>query len=261
MDIAGLRGEALAMADAADEIARRYFGGPVAASAKPDGSPVTAADHEIETALREWIARSLPGHAILGEEEGGALEAGRPTWVIDPIDGTKNFLRGVPVFGTLIALVVHDEVVVAVASAPALDERWDAGTGLGTRRNGRPVRVSAIERLEDAHLQHGGLEFLRDDPVLWERLGELATDSWKTGGMGDFWMHMLVAGGMAEAAFEADLAIWDRAALVCLIEEAGGRATTWSGEGVLHGDGTILSSNGLIHDAVRTRLTTSTRSR
>src|SRR5690606_22253690 len=144
-----------------------------------------------------------------------------------PIDATKNYLRGVPVFATLIALVEHGRATVGVASAPALGERWVAAAGQGTERNGEPVRVSAVSRLADAHVCHGGLDGLRAVPGGWERLGAIADRAWRTRGFGDFWMHLLVAGGMADAAFEPELSTWDVAALSCIVTEAGGRLTAW----------------------------------
>lgn len=254
MDAEALRDEALSLADTADRIAARHFGGPVPAVAKPDGSPVTAADREIETALRTAIGARHPDHAVLGEEEGGVLEDDAPTWVIDPIDATKNFLRGIPVFATLIAVVDAGRVVAAVVSAPAMGERWDAAAGAGARRNGERVAVSAIADLAEAQLLHGGLEWFRGDPDSWERLGALTDAAWRTRGFGDFWMHLLVAGGMAEAAFERDLKLWDLAAVVGVVEEAGGRATTWDGGDPLRGDGSVLSSNGVVHEQVRAHL-------
>jgi histidinol-phosphatase len=238
---------ALELADVADRISMGRFGGPVSAVAKPDGTPVTEADRAIEAALRERISERFPDHAILGEEEGGALDPAAPTWVIDPIDATKNFMRGVPVFATLIAVVEDGRAAVGVASAPALGERWDALRGGGTRRNGDLVGVSAIGAMADAHVLHGGLDWFRHEPGEWERLGRIADLAWRTRGFGDYWMHLLVAGGMAEVAFERDLSIWDVAALECLVTEAGGRCTGWDGDSVLTA-GDAVSTNGLVHD-------------
>jgi histidinol-phosphatase len=232
LDEQELRAFALELADTADAISMGLFGGPVPATEKPDGTPVTEADQTIERVLRERI---------------------RPTWVIDPIDGTKNYIRGVPIFATLIGVVAGGQVVAGVASAPALGERWDAAQGLGARRNGDPVGVSAIAKLEDAHVLHGGLDWWRTDPALWEALGALADRAWRTRGYGDFWMHLLVAGGMADVALEQDLRIWDVAAVACIVTEAGGRAAAWDGGSVLTG-GTMLTTNGLLDEEVRALL-------
>ncbi|HWB72179.1 MAG TPA: inositol monophosphatase family protein [Egibacteraceae bacterium] len=252
MNLAELRDFALGLADHADRISLAAFADPGRADAKVDGSPVTAADRAVEQSLRERIADRWPGHALLGEEHGGAIAPDRPTWVLDPIDATKNFLRGVPVFATLIALVVGGRAVVGVASAPAMGERWDAAAGLGARCNGRPVAVSAVADLSSAHVLHGGLEWFRR-AALWDALGALADAAWRTRGFGDFWMYLLVAGGMADVAVEADLRPWDVAALECIVTEAGGRLTAFDG-GPAIGSGEALATNGLLHDELVARL-------
>lgn len=238
---------ALELADIADGITLERFGGPVPSVAKPDGTPVTEADHAVEAALRARLAERCPDHAILGEEQGGAIDPSTPTWVIDPIDATKNFMRGIPVYATLIALVEGGRAVVGVASAPALGERWDAAQGLGARRNGEAIGVSAIADLADAQVLHGGLHWYREHPGMWDLLGRIADRCGRTRGFGDFWMHLLVAGGMAEVAFERDLSPWDVAALECIVTEAGGRFTGLSGESALV-SGDALTTNGLLHD-------------
>lgn len=251
---AELRRAALSLADIADPLAMARFGGPVSAVAKPDGSPVTEADRDVESALRSEIVARYPDHAVLGEEEGGAIDPGRPTWVIDPIDATRNYMRGIPVFATLIAVVVDGRAVAGVASAPAMGERWDAAVGLGARRNGTDVGVSAIADLGESLVCHGGLEWFREHPEQWEGLGRVSDAVGRMRGFGDFWMHLLVAGGMAEAAFERDLSLWDLAALACLVPEAGGTIETWAGGDVLTGDGSVISSNGLVAAQMRALL-------
>jgi histidinol-phosphatase len=249
-----LRDFALDLADDADAIASRFFGGPIPAVSKPDGSPVTEADREIEAALRGRIADALPGATVLGEEEGGDLDRDGVCFVIDPIDGTKNFMRGVPVFATLIGVLVGGRVVAGVASAPAMGERWDAARGHGARRNGERVGVSAIDDPHRAHVLHGGLNRFSHDPQRWERLARIADEAWRTRGFGEFWMHLLVAGGMAEVAFEDDLSVWDVAAIEIIVTEAGGRMTAWDGASVLTRH-TALTTNGALHDAYLHRLT------
>lgn len=248
-----LRDLALELADIADGIARRSFGGLVRATRKPDGSPVTAADREIEATLRQRIAAVLPSATVLGEEDGGDLTGDGVAFVIDPIDGTKNFMRGVPVFATLIGVLVDDAVVAGVASAPAMGERWDAAGHAGARCNGAPIGVSVIERFADAHVLHGGLQRFSHDAERWDRLARIASDAWRTRGFGEFWMHLLVAGGQAEVAFEDDLSIWDVAALEIIVTEAGGRMTSWDGGPVLRA-GSALTSNGALHDEMIRRL-------
>lgn len=255
VDLDALRRFAIELADVADGITLAAFGGQVAAQRKADGSPVTEVDRAVESALRARIAATHPGHAILGEEEGGTLDPTRPTWVIDPIDATKNFMRGVPVFATLIAVCLDGRAVVGVASAPALGERFDAARGQGTRRNGEPARTSGIDDLADAHVLHGGLDWYRADPRHWDLLGRIADRAWRTRGFGDFWMHLLVAGGNAEVAFERDLSVWDVAALECIVTEAGGRLTAWDGGSAL-ASGDVVATNGQLHDELLALLAT-----
>jgi histidinol-phosphatase len=246
------------LADAADAISLPAFGGPVSATTKPDGSPVTEVDRAVEAALRARIGAAYPDHAVFGEEEGGRIDADVPTWVIDPIDATKNFLRGLPIFATMIGVLVGSRPVVGVVSAPAMGERWDGAAGQGARRNGERVSVSAIATLADSHVLHGGLSWFRSDALAWERFGRVADAAWRTRGFGDFWMHLLVAGGMAEAAFERDLKPWDIVALECIVTEAGGRLTDFEGGPALAtgpggaGGSTppgrdVLTSNALVH--------------
>lgn len=254
LDLAQLLQVAMTLADAADEVSLRHFGGRVAAETKRDGSPVTVADRAVEAAVRHRLAELDPTHPVLGEEEGGRLDPAAPTWVIDPIDATANFMRGIPVYATLIALVVGEDPVVGVVSAPALGQRWDAAQGAGTRCNGATARVSDIHRLADAQLLHGGLDWWRDTPKGWDTLGRLADAAGRTRGFGDFWMHLLVAGGMAEAALERDLKPWDVAAVQCVVTEAGGRMTAFDGGSPL-ATGEAVSTNGRVHDELLALLT------
>lgn len=237
------------LADAADAVSLDHFGGRVAAATKVDGSPVTAADTAVEATIREMLAARVPDMAILGEEEGGALDPSRPTWVIDPIDATANFMRGIPIYATLIAVVEAGEPVVGVASAPALGERWSAAAGKGVTRNGVPARVSEVSALADAQVLHGGLDWWRSSPQAWDALGALTDKSLRVRGFGDFWMHLLVAGGMAEVAVERDLKPWDVAAVQCIVTEAGGRMTSYAGGSPLD-TGEAVSTNGRVHDEV-----------
>ena len=213
---------ALSLADDADAITLGHFrAGELHVETKPDLTPVTEADRAAESALRQRLARDRPDEAVLGEEEGAdAHDQNAPRWIVDPIDGTRNFSRGIPVWATLIAYADR----VAVVSAPALGRRWWAERGAGAFVDGSPIRVSAIDRLEDATVLYG-LE--RPPPAR-------AYDAWHVRGFGDFWAHMLVAEGAAEAAFDASgLAIWDWAPMKILVEEAGGRyesSVSWNGQ-------------------------------
>ncbi len=210
---------ALSLADDADAITlARFRAADLHVETKPDLTPVSEADRAVETALRARIERERPGDAVLGEEEGGEDRSG---WILDPIDGTRNYTRGIPVWATLIAFADR----VAVVSAPALGRRWWAVRGDGAYVNGEPIRVSGIERVEDATLLY----------ALDRPLPERAWDAWHRRGLGDFWAHMLVAEGAAEVAVDAPgLAIWDTAAVAVIVEEAGGRFTEH------------VSSNGLL---------------
>ena len=261
---------ALELADLADEIVRASFQpGGFLFENKYDGSPVTAIDRAVELAIRERLAVARPGHVVLGEEAGlgdvvrseprpddtilvGAqfIAPANPTrWIVDPIDGTRKFVRGIPVFATLLALELDGEVVVGVASAPLMDRtgrRWWAAKGLGAFADGERIRVSRVDRLADAHVLHGSVEG-------WVRKGHgqallnLSTACWGTVGYGDFWCHLLVAEGKADAALEPEAAVWDLAALKIIVEEAGGRFSDFTGQPTPAG-GTGVSSNGLIHE-------------
>ena len=249
VDVDALRALAEELAAAADAVSLEHFGGRVAAELKTDGSPVTIADTAVESAIRALLAERVPDMPVLGEEGGGALDPARPTWVIDPIDATANFMRGIPVYATLIAVVADGEPVVGVASAPALGERWSAATGRGTTRNGVTARVSDVADLAEAQVLHGGLDWWRSSPQAWDALGALTDRSKRVRGFGDFWMHLLVAGGMAEVAVERDLKPWDVAAVQCIVTEAGGRMTSYRGESPL-ATGEAVSTNGRMHDEV-----------
>jgi histidinol-phosphatase len=175
----------------------------------------------------------------------------RPRWIVDPIDGTRKFVRGIPIFATLLALEIDGEIVVGVASAPLMADRgrrWWAAKGLGAYSEGRLLDVSKVARLEEAHVLHGGVEgWVRGG---WgQRLLDLSTRCWGTAGYGDFWSHLLVAEGAADAALEPEAAVWDVAALKLIVEEAGGRFTDFAGNDSAYG-GNGVSTNGLIHDAI-----------
>lgn len=249
---------ALAMADAADRITFAAFRRPdLAVETKPDLTPVTAADRAVESALRADLARHRPGDRVLGEEFGGPGGAGGRRWIIDPIDGTKNFVRGVPVWATLLALEVDSDLVIGVVSAPALGRRWWAGRGHGAFAGPAgpvpaaaptPIRVSAVAAIEDALLSGGSLRTWldRDDPG---PAVALALRCWSDRSFGDFWSHVLVAEGACDIALDPVASLWDLAPLVVIVEEAGGRFTSIEGEpGADRGSG--VSSNGQLHDDV-----------
>ena len=262
------RGEDLALAhrlaDAADAITlSRYQAIDLAVTTKPDNTPVTDADKSAEDAIRALLHAHRPDDGIVGEEFGNfGLEKNR-YWVIDPIDGTKNFLRGVPTWATLIALMEKsgdgsEKVVVGVVSAPALFRRWyafegggafvivDKDGGGGASSTPRKISVSAVSKIEDASISHSDFQG-------WgERLEPFRTlldQAWRTRAHGDFWSHMLVAEGAVDIAVEPTLALWDMAALDIIVREAGGRFSNLDGvDGSLGGNG--LSTNGVLHEYV-----------
>jgi histidinol-phosphatase len=237
---------AVELADLASGIALSVFRKDVEVTIKADLSPVTQADTQIEAMVRERIADVFPQDLVLGEEEGGDAEAGGRLWIVDPIDGTANFARGIPIWATLIALQVDGELMLGVAEASALGERYDALRGEGARFNGDPIHVSAITEVAASQLLYGGVGTWLADPR-WQGVLDALEAAKRTRGFGDFWGHMLVARGSAEAMIEPELSLWDYAALVPIVEEAGGRVSSLEGGPLRHG-GSVLSTNGVMHD-------------
>jgi histidinol-phosphatase len=228
---------ALRLADAADAISlARFRSRDLVVETKPDLTPVTEADREVEHELRAMLGAERRRDAILGEEQ-GASGSGRRRWIIDPIDGTRNYSRGVPVWATLIALEEDGRIVLGVVSAPALHRRWWAERGGGAHAGGDVVHVSAVRRPEDAVLSF----------ALEQSIPALAGRAWHARGYGDFWSHMLVAEGSIDGAIDAiGVSVWDLAAVQVIVEEAGGRFTDFAGAGRIDG-GSAISSNGHLH--------------
>jgi len=248
---------ALNLADAADAISLVRFGAAdLTVTAKPDLTPVSDADLAVEQALRSIITEQRPTDAIIGEEFGESADrsaTGR-RWIIDPIDGTKNFVRGVPVWATLIALFDGAQAIVGVVSAPALARRWWAAAGAGAfaQFNGRApkrCRVSGVANLSDASLSYS-------EPAEWRTAGlatefeELCRVCWRTRAYGDFYSYMLVAEGAVDVATEPELNLWDVAAVIPIVTEAGGRLTAIDGHPSGGTSGSALATNGLLHDQV-----------
>ena len=258
-----------ALADLADAITLdRYQAQDLVIATKPDNTPVTDADRAVETSLRESLATHRTSDGLVGEEFGSDKGGSGRYWVIDPIDGTKNFMRGVPTWATLIALVQVDasgieEVVVGIASAPALARRWAAAKGHGAtvRFNGgnsdhledfesapaeKKISVSKVSSLSDASISYS-------DFIGWgdrlEPFQKMLAGAWRTRGIGDFWSHMLVAEGAVDVAIEPSLAVWDMAALDIIVREAGGTFTNTAGQNGPFG-GSGVSTNGVLHNAV-----------
>lgn len=238
---------ALELADRADRISLAAFRGGLAVERKTDGSPVTEADRAVERELRAAIGSARRGDAVTGEEY-GAGEGGDRRWYLDPIDGTKNFIRGIPVFATLIALEVDGVIRVGVVSAPALGARWWAVRGGGAHASGRRIRVSRVAALEQAQLAYDSVPGFAVRG-LEERFLGLVRRCGRTRGFGDFWSHVLVAEGSVEVAVEPEVSPWDLAPLMVIVEEAGGRFTDLEGRARIDG-GSAVASNGLLHEAV-----------
>ena len=217
-------------------------------STKPDLTPVTEADRTVEQAIRAGIARARPDHGILGEEFAEVGGQGGWRWILDPIDGTKNYVRGIPVWATCIALQHHDEVVVGVVSAPALGRRWWAARGQGAFADGQPIRVSAVADLADAQLSYDSVMSFEAYGLGDQFLG-LARRCWRSRGLGDFWSHVLVAEGAVDVAAEPEVSLWDVDAVQVIVEEAGGRFSDLGGAARPDG-GSAVSTNGLLHDEV-----------
>jgi histidinol-phosphatase len=272
-----------ALADLADAISLgRYQSQDLVITTKPDNTPVTDADRAVETAIREALGTHRSGDGLVGEEFGSDKGSSGRYWVIDPIDGTKNFMRGVPTWATLIALVQVDasgneEVVVGIASAPALARRWAAAKGHGAtvrfigadtgsdfvdsaddygdannslHPNEKKISVSKVSSLSDASISYS-------DFVGWgdrlEPFQKMLAGAWRTRGIGDFWSHMLVAEGAVDVAVEPSLAVWDMAALDIIVREAGGTFTNTAGQNGPFG-GSGVSTNGILHNEVINRL-------
>jgi histidinol-phosphatase len=238
------------IADRAADIALPLFRSGVDARLKADRTPVTEADLRIEELVRDAVAARFPGDAVHGEEAGLQGEAER-TWIVDPIDGTKNFAAGIQVWATLLALRVGEELVLGVVSAPALGERYVAVRGEGARLNGEAIHVSKSASLDDAAVCFGDPDNFAGDR-LREPFLDLLTEASRSRGFGDFWGHLLVARGSMDVMIEPSLALWDYAALVPIVEEAGGRITQLDGSPLAHG-GSALTTNGLLHDDVASR--------
>ena len=270
---------ALDLADLADAVSlARFRAVDLDVQTKPDRTPVTEADLAVERAIRDRLAETRPGDGILGEEFGTVGDTTRQ-WIIDPIDGTANFLRGVPVWGTLIALAIDGVPVVGVASSPAMGRRWWAARGMGAWTSAsagelgasaaaaadaasarfpgaRRLRVSGVERLADASLSFQSLAQWRQAGSL-DRLLALSEQVWRDRAYGDLWAYTLLAEGLIDIVGEFDVKPYDLAALVPIVEEAGGRFTSITGEpGPWHGSS--LATNGRLHDAVLAALSTET---
>lgn len=252
---------ALDLADVADAMAMGAFRRDLEITTKPDRTFVTQADRAIEEALRARIADAHPDHGVVGEEFGTSAPDASVRWYLDPIDGTHNFMRGVPVFGTLLGIERDGELQVGVVSAPALGTRWYARRGGGAwaidtvRPRAEPARrlsVSKVSAIADMALLYGSAQDVASSGKA-PGFGALMGDVWRDRGYGDFWGYTLVAEGAAEAMVEADLSAWDLAGPLVVVEEAGGRMTTFDGRRTIH-ERSAVASNGILHEELLRRL-------
>jgi histidinol-phosphatase len=244
---------ALEMADVADQLSMsRYRALDLSVETKPDFTPVTEADRAVETSLRERLASKRPSDGVIGEEFPNTNEAASRTWIIDPIDATKNYVRGVPVWGTLIALAIDGEPVVGVVSAPAMGRRWWASPEDGAFTKDvdgsiRKISPSKVQSLSDA-------SFSYSDPIGWDLLGKdslakITNAVWRTRGYGDFWSHLLVAEGAVDIAIEPELQNYDMAAFIAIANAAGCKVTGIKGQTAMQ-VGHAITTNALLHDQV-----------
>jgi histidinol-phosphatase len=251
-DLLRWRDTALALCDEADRLSMAGFRRDIALETKPDGSFVTEVDRSIEHLLRDRIRAAYPGCGLIGEEEGSDDAGASVCWYLDPIDGTHNYMRGIPIFATLLAVAVDGEVQLGVVSAPALRERWVAWRGGGAWRGSDRIAVSRIATIADGTLLYGSRTAdMRSG--LMPGLDATLAEAWRERGFGDYWGYMLVAEGAAEAMIETGAHPWDWAAPLVIVEEAGGRLTTASGERRIDG-ASAVATNGLVHGELLGRL-------
>jgi histidinol-phosphatase len=262
-ELGGALEVALAACDAADGISMASFRKPIAVTAKPDASFVTAADTAVERVIRERIGARFPDHGLVGEEYGEQPSGSGRRWFIDPIDGTHNYMRGVPLFATLLGLEIDGQLVVGAVSAPALHRRWFSWQGGGAwavdvvpggwdRDSAVPIAVSGVDDLASASLVYSSLPSVVASglaPGFVDLLGSV----WRDRGLGDFYGYLLVAEGAAEAMVEAELKAWDLAGPRAVLEHAGGRLTDLTGGTDMPSRG-VLATNGRLHDRILARL-------
>jgi histidinol-phosphatase len=245
---------ALEAARAAAEVIRAYYQKNPSVRLKPDDSPVTEADVRAEEVIRARLTKAFPSYGFYGEETGQHAMEAENIWLVDPIDGTKSFVREMPFFSTQIALLRARELVLGVSSAPAYDELAWAERGSGAFLNDRPIRVSTVADLRDAYVSTGNVKSLTRTPR-WQRLGDLVARTGRIRGYGDFVHYHLLARGSLDVVIESDVDILDIAALSVLVREAGGTFTDLDGAPVGLGTESVLASNGTLHQAVLEVLT------
>jgi len=233
----------------AEKIINQYYSNDIRLTLKPDQSPVTLADQEAEQVIRRVIQESFPNHSILGEEGGGADTESEFLWIIDPIDGTKNYVRQVPLFATQLALMQDGEIILGVSNAPAMGELMYAQKGQGSFFNGEPVHVSKVQALNESYLSYGSLFCFSRLDVL-DGLLRLENDTRAHRGFGDAWSYHLLAQGKIDIVAEGSVKIWDIAAASLIVEEAGGQMTDLQGRPITKNTTSVLATNGHLHDEV-----------
>jgi histidinol-phosphatase len=233
----------------AEKVINHYYQQEVRASLKADQSPVTIADQKAEEIIRSHIKRSFPNHGIWGEEAGKDNETAEYCWIIDPIDGTKNYLRKIPLFATQLALMHKDEVILGVSNAPAMGELIYAEKDQGSYLNGQLIGVSKINALREAYLSYGGLSYFVRNNLL-ESFLKLEGDTHGHRGIGDAWSYHLLVQGKIDIMIEASVKIWDIAAVKIIVEEAGGTFTDLYGKPFDKTTTTVMATNGLLHPEV-----------
>lgn len=234
----------------AEEIITSYYtGDAIKVELKDDETPVTRADTEAEKAIRETITQAFPDHGFLGEEYGTQEGTSPYLWIIDPIDATKNYIRKIPIFGTQIALMKDEELILGVSNAPLLNELLYAEVGKGAFLNDEPINVSNVAQPADAMICHGGIKWFVEKgtfPGIYNLINETA----RSRGFGDFYMYHLVASGRVDIVIEAAISIWDIAAITVIVREAGGTVTDIQGQAITKGTASLIATNGILHNTV-----------
>ncbi len=240
---------ALEAAKNAEEIIISYYTGDIKVEMKADETPVTLADRGAEHVIRETIKQAFPDHGFLGEEYGTQEGTSPYMWIIDPIDATKNYIRKIPIFGTQIALMKGDELILGVSNAPLLNELLYAEAGGGAFLNGEPIQVSDVTQPEEAMVCHGGLKWFTEKGT-FPGAYNLINDAARTRGFGDFYMYHLVASARADAVIEAAISVWDIAAITVIVREAGGQVTDIQGQPITKETASLVATNGILHSTV-----------
>lgn len=243
--------------NAEDIITKYYNESSLKVELKGDETPVTRADTESEKAIIKTIKNAFPDHGFLGEEFGSEIGTSPYTWIIDPIDATKNYIRKIPIFGTQIALMHDDELILGVSNAPLLNELLYAEKGKGAYLNGEPIKVSKVAQPSEAMICHGGIKYFVEKDT-FNGIYNLINDTARSRGFGDFYMYHLVASGRADVVVEAAISIWDIAAITVIVREAGGTVTEIQGQDITQDTNSLIATNGYLHDEVLNYFTKNT---